>query len=334
LQHFGKFGNWCHTLNHLPIMSNSLKKKPLSTTYFSSSCFVTSYSTLCFYGSICKRPPPSLSSQHPTTCTSSGAFGNVKLPRNQSYNEHSPQQQPLIKEKCPAKKKTAIISYDMITRSDPMWNTKNDASVLPTTDEATIQQTINALGAQCQAPLGMSYIISFLFHYCFNLLGTGLCIIPAMAYLDFMLHYLFSFSARIIMEYNCFTDLMSDLLWTLDDPSSSIALQKKCEHFFILLVHFLINYPVDSIQVSQTHTTFIHLMLTIPSGLSNNNSSKNSLPTIAFNNNDRWTNIPIQSSQVHSLYTHTGIWPPFAMMTITMLLTLLNYFNIIGICQL
>jgi hypothetical protein len=51
-----------------------------------------------------------------------------------------PQQQPPVKEKSPAKKKTAVNSYDMITRvRPPCGHKKTNTSALPhTTEEATI----------------------------------------------------------------------------------------------------------------------------------------------------------------------------------------------------
>jgi hypothetical protein len=48
--------------------------------------------------------------------------------------------------------------------------------------------------------------------------------------------------------------------------------------------------------------------------VNNDNSSKNppERPQLRSNSNDRQTDIPMQSSRVHSLYKHTRIWPPSA----------------------
>lgn len=52
----------------------------------------------------------------------------------------------------------------------------------------------------------------------------------------------------------------------------------------------------------------------MPSDQSNDNSSKNQpeRPQLRSNSNNIRTDIPVQSSRVHSLYTHTRIWPPSA----------------------
>jgi hypothetical protein len=171
--------------------------------------------------------PPSSSPQRPTTRARTVAFENAKLPRTRSRTTDTvPQQRPLVKEKSPAKKKTASISYDTITRvGPPRGHKKNHTSAPPrTTDEATISTNRQHTGGSVSDAVG--YVL-FFFHYRFNLLGTRLRVVSWPFYLDFasvawhfrMLdfasHCLFSFSARTITNNNCFADLMSDLLWTL-----------------------------------------------------------------------------------------------------------------------
>ena len=53
------------------------------------------------------------------------------------------------------------------------------------------------------------------------------------------------------------------------------------------------------------------LTLTVPSGQSNDTSSKNR-PQLHSNSDDRRTDNPVPLNRVHSLYTHTRIWPASA----------------------
>jgi len=153
-------------------------------------------------------PLPSSSPQRPTTRARSVAFENdAKLPRTRSRTANTdPQQQPPVKEKSPAKKKTAAISYDTITKvGPPRGHKKNDTSALSshdtitrvgppcghkktdvsalsrTTDKATILTNRQRTGGSVSDTVG--YVLFVCFHYCYNLDGTRLRVVLAIAFL-------------------------------------------------------------------------------------------------------------------------------------------------------
>jgi len=160
-------------------MSNSLKKKPpfqrlhfLSALLHHTQPFASMAQCANSLPQVCLHSIPPLAQvllllgmwnyqEHSHTM-------NTVLNNNHSSRRNAQQE----------KKLQLFLWYDYKVQI-PMWTQKNDASVLPTTDEATISTNHQCTGSSVSGTIGYVLYYIIFFHYCFNLLGTGLCIIPS-----------------------------------------------------------------------------------------------------------------------------------------------------------